>query len=286
MTTSLDAGAELRGLSQFALEGKRVLLTGASSGIGREIAVDMGRAGAHHVLVGRDPARLREVAEEVATAGGSAATVTADIVTADGRDAIVAAAETELGGIDVLVHSAGVYRRSPFEETTEDLLDFHLDANFRGPYLLTRACLPLLASGSSIVFLSSGAGSASIRNTSAYAASKAAISSLTGVLAVELAPRGIRVNAVAPGFVVTPMNEKLREDPSVVEFTLSITPLGRLSVPSDVSPAVMFLASDAARFVCGAVLPVTGGYPNAFAAPPLPRGQKAEHGSADVKGSS
>jgi NAD(P)-dependent dehydrogenase (short-subunit alcohol dehydrogenase family) len=126
--------------------------------------------------------------------------------------------------------------------------------------------LPLLATGSSITFLSSGAGIHNIRNTSAYAASKAAVNALTGVLAVELADLGIRVNAVAPGFTATPMNAELREDPAIAEFTISITPLGRLAQVNDIAPAIVFLASDAARFISGVILPVTGGYPNAFSA--------------------
>jgi NAD(P)-dependent dehydrogenase (short-subunit alcohol dehydrogenase family) len=95
------------------------------------------------------------------------------------------------------------------------------------------------------------------------------------VLAVELADRGVRVNAVAPGFTATPMNEKLREDPAVAKFTISVTPLGRLAQVNDIAPAVVFLSSDAARFISGVVLPVAGGYPNAFSAP----------GSANVNGS-
>lgn len=253
--------------SRFAVAGKSVLVTGASSGIGREVAIDFGRGGARLLLVGRDVSRLSEVADTVDGAGGTAVPIEADIATDEGRAAIVRASESELGALDALVHSAGVYRRIPFTDMTPELFDFHLDSNLRAPYLLTHACLPLMRDGASVVFLSSSAAGAGIPNTSAYAASKAALEAVTRVLAVELAPRGIRVNAVAPGFTATPMNERLRADPAIVEKTLAATPMGRLSDPDDVSPAVLFLSSDAARFVCGAVLPVTGGYPNAFGAP-------------------
>ena len=121
------------------------------------------------------------------------------------------------------------------------------------------------------IFLSSAAGATSIRNTAAYAASKAALNSLTGVLSLELAAEGIRVNAVSPGFTATPMNEGLRAVPETMAQIVAATPAGRIATVEEIAPAVVFLASDAARFVYGVVLRVDGGYPNAFASVRRPR---------------
>ena len=160
----------------------------------------------------------------------------------------------------MLVHSAGVYQRQPFEEVSLEMLDWHWAINFRAPFALTQAALPHLREGSVVIFMSSVAGHTSIRNASAYSASKAALIALGGNLALELAPRGIRVNVVAPGFVETPMNEKLREDPEVVRTTIGATPLGRFARVEDIAPVVVFLASDAASYVTGTTIVADGGY--------------------------
>jgi NAD(P)-dependent dehydrogenase (short-subunit alcohol dehydrogenase family) len=262
----------------FRLDGKRAVVTGASSGIGREIAAAFGRAGAHLLLVGRNQTRLSEAAGEVRATGAAASAIAVDLTTETGPADVVAAAAAELGRIDVLVHSAGVYERAAFEETTLETLDWHWNVNLRAPFALTQAALPLLRAGSSVVFLSSVAGATSIPDTAAYAASKAGLNSLTGVLAVELAPRGIRVNAVSAGFTATPMNERLRAVPAVAGRIIASTPAGRFGSVDEIALAVVFLASDAARFVYGVVLPVDGGYPNAFASAP-----GAGHGDGDTR---
>ena len=256
--------------ARWRLEGKRAVVTGASSGIGAEIAASLAAAGADLLLIGRDRLRLDETAGRVRATGRGADVLPLDLTAGSAPDAVARRSNQLFGSVDILVHSAGVYERRPFAETSLEILDAHWRTNARAPFALTQALLPHLASGASIILLSSVAARAGIRNASAYAMSKAAVNALTSVLAVELAPRGIRVNAVAPGFTETPMNAALRENEEIVRFTIDVTPAGRIGTVDDIAPAVVFLASDAARFVQGIVLPVDGGYPTPFAAPRTP----------------
>lgn len=244
------------------LEGRRSIITGASSGIGIAITKAMCDAGARVVAVGRDDARLQAVANEVIADGGDITPVKADLTTKAGVAAVVDTAVSKFGGLDVVVHSAGVFVPKSFADTTSEDLTHQWAVNFMAPFELTKAALPHLNAGSSIIFVSSTSGRVGFSNTAAYSATKGAIDSLTRVLAVELAPEDIRVNGVAPGWIATPMNEKLREDPSVVEAAIASTPAGRLGTPEDIAPSVVFLASNASRFVQGVTLDVAGGFPS------------------------
>jgi NAD(P)-dependent dehydrogenase (short-subunit alcohol dehydrogenase family) len=136
------------------------------------------------------------------------------------------------------------------------------ETNVRAPFRLLQAALRHLEeSGGVVVFISSISGHVGFANDSAYAATKAAVDALVRCLSIELAPRGVRVNAIAPGFTETPMNEKFREDPSMVDRAVMSTPAGRLGKPYDIAAAVAFLASDAASYIHGAIIPVDGNYP-------------------------
>lgn len=243
----------------FRLDGKVVLVTGASSGIGAGVARAAGAAGGSVVLVGRSKARLDESAAAVTATGARAAAVAVDLLADDAPQAVVEAALAEFGGIDVLVHSAGVYRMASLEDTTDALLDAHWATNVRAPFRLTRAAKPHLRPGSSVVFVSSMSGRVGSPNDSAYCASKGAVELLVKALATELAPQGIRVNAVAPGNVHTPMNAELIT-PQLEAEILATTPAGRIGEVDDIAPAVVYLASDAARYVVGASLAVDGGF--------------------------
>lgn len=243
----------------FNLEGKVALVTGASSGIGAEIARALGEAGAGVVLVGRSEQRLATAAAAVRATGADASTVSTDL-RADGAPAtIVAAALEQAGRIDILVHSAGIYAQASLADTTDEMLDDHWATNVRAPFRLTRAALPHLTRGSSVIFISSMSGHLGSPDDSAYCLSKGAVELLVKALASELGPQGIRVNAVAPGWVRTAMNEHLLT-PEVEREVHITTPAGRVGEVGDISPAVVYLASDAASYVHGLSLGVDGGF--------------------------
>jgi NAD(P)-dependent dehydrogenase (short-subunit alcohol dehydrogenase family) len=240
----------------FRLDGKVVIVTGASSGIGAGIARAAGAAGASVVLVGRSEERL---AREAGGIDGKTLTVAVDLTADDAPAAVVDAALAEFGRIDVLVHSAGMYRMASLTDTTDAILDEHWDVNVRAPYRLTRAVRAHLKDGASIVFVSSMSGAVGSPNDSAYCASKGAIELIVKALATELAPAGIRVNAVAPGNVHTPINAEIIT-PELEAEIIATTPAGRIGVVDDIAPAVVYLASDASKYVMGASLAIDGGF--------------------------
>lgn len=245
--------------ASFRLDGKVVVVTGASSGIGAGAAVAVAEAGGTVVLVGRSPDRLASTAEAVGAAGGRSTSVAVDLRDDDAPAVVVAAALDAFGRIDVLVNAAGIYRMASIEDTTDAILDEHWHANVRAPYRLTREVVPHLGSGSSIVFISSMSGHVGSPNDSAYCASKGAIELIVKALATELAPRGIRVNAIAPGNVHTPINAELIT-PELEAEIRATTPAGRIGEVDDIAPAVVYLASDASRYVVGASLAIDGGF--------------------------
>jgi NAD(P)-dependent dehydrogenase (short-subunit alcohol dehydrogenase family) len=252
---------------ELRLGGKVVLVTGASSGIGAGLAEGFARAGAATVLSGRDEAALERTRAVVEAAGASALTVAADLTSPGSPRDVVAAALSAFGRLDVLVHAAGVYERAPLAEAQVDVLDRQWEVNVRAPYALTQAALPaLVESSGSVLFFGSRAGQVGLADRAAYAATKGAVEAMVRALAVELAPLQVRVNAIVPGFVETPMNERLRADPAVTAYTTSLIPAGRIGRVQDIVPAAVYLASDAAGYVTGAALAVDGGYP---APPPM-----------------
>jgi NAD(P)-dependent dehydrogenase (short-subunit alcohol dehydrogenase family) len=242
-------------MSAFRLDGKAAVVTGASSGIGLAIAVAMADAGARLVLCGRDEERLAGCAERV----GEHRVVAVDVTSEGAADAIVRTALDAFGGIDVLVHSAGIFEPMPFTETTAESFDRQWNVNVRAPFLLTQRAAPHLRDGGSVVFISSIAGHVAFPNSAAYCASKGAVELMAKALATELSPR-VRVNVIAPGNIRTPMNEGLRSQPGYEEATGELTPAGRHGEPEEIAAAVVFVASDAASFVHGASFLVDGGW--------------------------
>jgi glucose 1-dehydrogenase len=242
-------------MNGFRLDGKAAIVTGASSGIGLAIAVAMADAGARLVLCGRDEERLAACGERV----GEHRLVAVDVNADDAPERIVGAAVDAFGGIDVLVHSAGIFEPMPFTETTAESFDRQWHTNVRAPFLLTQRAAPHLRPGGSVIFISSIAGHVAFPNSAAYCASKGAVELMAKALATEFSP-GIRVNVIAPGNIKTPMNEALRAQPGYEDATGELTPAGRHGEPEEIAAAVVFVASDAASFVHGASFLVDGGW--------------------------
>jgi len=244
------------GSPSVALDGKAAIVTGASSGIGFAIAVAMSEAGATVVLVGRDAERLRRCAASC----GKSHIVAVDLVDEDAPALIVSEALSAFGAIDSIVHSAGIFWPNPLAEAPLEDFDMQWKVNVRAPYALTQAALPHLGRDSSVIFVSSIAGQVAFPNSSAYCATKGAVEQLTKALAVELAPRGVRVNAIAPGNIRTPMNEELLRSREYEQMYLDGTPYGRVGLVGDVAPLAVFLASGAARYIHGESILVDGGW--------------------------
>jgi NAD(P)-dependent dehydrogenase (short-subunit alcohol dehydrogenase family) len=246
----------MSGFPAWSLEGKVAIVTGASSGIGAAIAQAMSEAGAKVVLVGRHEERLRRCAE----ACGDTHVVAIDLVADEAPAQIVSETLSAFGAIHSIVHSAGIFWPRPVAEEPLEDFDMQWRVNVRAPYALTQAALPHLGRDSSVIFISSIAGQVAFPNSAAYCAGKGAIEQLTKALAVELAPAGIRVNAIAPGNIRTPMNEELLKSKEYEQMYLAGTPYGRVGVVEDVAPLAVFLASDAARYIHGESILVDGGW--------------------------
>jgi NAD(P)-dependent dehydrogenase (short-subunit alcohol dehydrogenase family) len=243
-----------------SLSGKTALVTGASRGIGRASALALAEVGAQ-VLVhyGRGKAEAEAVVQEIRNAGGRAQALTADLAAPDGAQALAKEVRGIVGDrLDILVSNAGISRAATIEETTVEDFDNLFAVNVRAPFFLVQQLLPILNAGSSVVLVSSLAAHASVGNLPAYAATKGAIDTLVKHFASALGPRGIRVNAVAPGVVETDMSNFARTDAGR-DFTLNMQALKRVAQPDDIGDVVAFLASDAARWVNGDTVRVDGG---------------------------
>jgi 3-oxoacyl-[acyl-carrier protein] reductase len=242
------------------LDGRIALVTGGSRGIGAAICEELAAAGA---IVAVNYARNAEAAGElcgrIAAAGGTAHSVQGDIASADGAAALVAAVEGDIGPIDALVNNAGITRDDLIMRLSEEDWRDVIDTNLGGAFFTCRALSrPMLKRRrGSIVNISSIVGVHGNAGQTNYAASKAGLIGLTKALAKELGGRGIRVNAIAPGYIATELTNVLPEQARVA--ILENTPLGRLGDPSDVARAVRFLCSDASAFITGDVLAVDGG---------------------------
>ncbi len=248
------------GRGNGSLDRQVAVVTGASSGMGREIAVAMAAAGARVALVGRSEERLAETAGEIAAAAGESLSVPVDLTGDRAAEEVVEAVTAGFGGIDCMVHGAGIFEVGPVDESLE-MLDRQWLTNVRAPYRLTVAALPALRhSRGNVIFFSSIAGKVGFPAAAAYCVTKGAVELATKSLAVEEAPNGVRVNAIAPGNVETPMNAHLMAEPAYLEAMLAATPLGRNGRPADIVPLVLLLASGEGSWITGQSFVVDGGW--------------------------
>ena len=249
------------------------VITGASSGIGRATAARFGRDGAAVLAVGRKASALAEVAQEVDGAGGRCVVFEADVTAADAPAAIVAQAVQAFGGLTTLVNAAGIIANGTVENTPDPAWDEMLDINLRAPFRLMRALTPMLiaarqagttpAPSASVVNVSSVTGLRAFPGVLSYCVSKAGVDQLTRCAALELAPHGVRVNAVNPGVVVTNLHRRsgMNEDNygKFLERSKQTHPLGRPGDAEEIADLIWFLASDRAGWITGETISIDGG---------------------------
>ena len=242
---------------QQGLDGRVVMVSGAGRGIGRAVALAFAAAGARTIAVARTAADLDAL---VAESGGRIEPWVADVT----QEACYRRIES-LGQLDVLVNNAGTNRPQPMAEVEPATLDGIIDLNIRAVYRVSQAAARVMlraapGRGGAIIHMSSQMGHVGAARRTVYCMSKHAVEGLTKAMAVELAPAGIRVNSVAPTFIETPLTRPMLDDVAFRESVNASIPLGRVGQPEDVVGAVLFLASDAARFITGDSLKVDGGW--------------------------
>jgi 3-oxoacyl-[acyl-carrier protein] reductase len=243
------------------LKGKVALVTGASKGIGASVAKGLAAAGASVVVnYASSRAGAEKVVAEITTAGGKAVAVGGNIAKPAEIIKLLAETKKAFGGLDILVNNAGVYKFEPLEAVTAEEFHRQFDTNVLGPILASQEAAKLMPRGGSIINISSVASVKAMPGSVVYAATKSALDTVTRVLAVELGPRGIRVNTLAPGGVETEGTHTAGIIGGDMEkYMVSQTPLGRIGQPDDIARAVVFLASDDAAWITGDRITASGG---------------------------
>jgi NAD(P)-dependent dehydrogenase (short-subunit alcohol dehydrogenase family) len=239
-------------MRQNGLGGQRALVTGATSGIGRAVALQLARDGAEVLVHGRDAARGADTVEEITASGGKASFVTADL-----GDAADVQRLSDVGDVDILINNAGMALFAPTGELDVDTFDKMFASNVRAPFFLVAALAPGMAARGhgSIISVSSMAGEIGIVGGAAYGATKASLAAMTRAWAAEFSPSGVRVNAIAPGPVYTPSPT----GPELIKALGDTTPMHRASQPEEIAEVVAFLASPRASYITGATVAVDGG---------------------------
>ena len=248
-------------MNRFSLSGTRAFVTGANTGIGQAIAIDLAKAGAHVIVVGRSS--MNDTIAQITEIGGTADEITADLSTVSAAQSAFAQAEVNFGPIDTLVNNAGIIRREDSLNFTEEDWDAVMDINLKVVFFLSQAFANARVAaglGGSIINIASLLSFQGGIRIPSYTASKSGVAGLTKILSNEWSSHGITVNAVAPGYVVSNNTDALRADPERNQAILDRIPLGRWADPEDIAGAVTFLASPASRYVTGITLPVDGGW--------------------------
>jgi NAD(P)-dependent dehydrogenase (short-subunit alcohol dehydrogenase family) len=253
---------------EMSLEGRRAVVAAAASGIGRMSAVALAKAGAEVVLLDLDGPAVTELADELRAAGHAATAYQVDLTDVAGVRRVADEVARSTPSVDVLFSNVGAPSPHGIDDITEEQWQRAIDINLKSGFFVTQAFLPLLRAsgrGGSVIYTSSAAGLTGSYTTPLYSLAKAGLIGLTKSLCAVLAPENIRVNAICPGPVNTPMLPGFLAKPpdaadSVAEVYSSRVPLGRVAEPQEIARAVVFLASDAASFVTGVALPVDGGY--------------------------
>ena len=246
------------------MQDKIVIVTGASSGIGRATALKFASQGARVALVARSGDKLADVAQTITDAGGEAMALVADVTDAAQVQRVVRETAAAWGGIDVLVNAAGIIALGTIESTSLPDWDYMMNLNARAPFYLMQCAMPhLVQRGGNVVNVSSVTGVRAFPGVLAYCASKAAVDQLTHCAALEMASQGVRVNAVNPGVVVTQLHRSGGMDEQAyaafLEHSKTTHPLGRVGQPEEVAELIYFLASPQAGWITGVSVPIDGG---------------------------
>ena len=246
----------------FSIDGQVALITGATGGIGADLAAAFGRAGARVGVAGRRVETADAVVERIRAAGGEATTIELDLSERESIEAAVASTVDTFGRIDILVNSAGLGTNHDAIDATESEWDELFAVNVRGLFFACQsAARRMLPQGSGrIINMASQAGLVGIERHAAYSASKAAVIGLTRVLALEWSPQGVTVNAVAPTWAYTPGTAERLDDPAFLASVVARIPAGRVATTEEIAAAFLYLASPAAAMVTGSVLTIDGGW--------------------------
>lgn len=245
----------------FDVSGRVALVTGASQGLGRRFATTLAQRGAKVCVAARSADKLAEVVGQIVNAGGMAHAVSLDVLSSESIEAAILQAESHLGPIDILVNNAGIGISKPFLEQTEADWDVVVDTNLKGAFLVAQAVARRMAARNegTIINIASMMAYATISQLTPYAASKGGLMQMTRNMALELARFGIRVNAIAPGYVGTEMTEEFFETPAGRKVIAGI-PMRRLGSLEDLDGPLLLLCSDASRYMTGSAILIDGGF--------------------------